>query len=313
MAGFRRVLCATDLGEAGDWAIRAADEEARLYGAELALLHVIPVTYPGSPMTPEGVSEAMVQDERLASEIIDQLLERAERLIGRDAGTLSVMVEDGAPDETIVHQAEEIGADLVVVGDFGGAARAHRLGGVAEAVVKRARCSVLVARPGGDPGRIVLATDFSRPAEPAAALAADEVVRRCGSIVAVHSIETVGPAVALGEPAALPPIALGAYDIDEMRGVAQQRLSRTLAQLGVAGEIEVTEGPPGEAIVLLARTHQAGLVVVGTSGLTGIDRLLLGSVALSIVREAPCSVLVARSPAPPQRRVGTAAHPAQPA
>src|SRR5689334_4158081 len=101
MMGPRRVLCATELGEAGDWAMRAADEEARLYGAELALLHVVPVSYPGSPMTPAGVEEAMLRDERLSSEIIDQLLERAERLLGRDAGTVSVMVEDGAPAETI--------------------------------------------------------------------------------------------------------------------------------------------------------------------------------------------------------------------
>jgi nucleotide-binding universal stress UspA family protein len=160
---------------------------------------------------------------------------------------------------------------------------------------------VLVARPGGESGRILLATDFSSPAEPAARLAADEAVRRCGSITVVHSVELVGPAVAMGEPAALPPIAFGAYPVDEMRAVAHDRLADTLEHLGVTGEIEVTEGAPGEAIVEVARRTDAGLVVIGTSDHTGIDRLLLGSVGMRVVRECPCSVLVARPPGPQRR------------
>src|SRR6266496_1001634 len=97
MAGFKRVLCATDLSDAADWAIRAADKEARWHGAELAILHVVAVNYPGAPMSPELLEETLVQKERLASRIIDRLLERAEQLTGRDAGTLSLMVEEGAP------------------------------------------------------------------------------------------------------------------------------------------------------------------------------------------------------------------------
>ena len=53
MAGFRRILCASDLSEAADWAIRAADGEARWHGAELVVLHVMPVTYPGAHHTLE--------------------------------------------------------------------------------------------------------------------------------------------------------------------------------------------------------------------------------------------------------------------
>jgi nucleotide-binding universal stress UspA family protein len=78
MAGFKRVLCATDLSDAADWAIRAADREARWHGAELALLHVVQVNYPGSPMSPALVEETILQQERRASDILDRLLERVE-------------------------------------------------------------------------------------------------------------------------------------------------------------------------------------------------------------------------------------------
>ena len=241
MAGFRRILCASDLSEAADWAIRAADGEARWHGAELVVLHVMPVTYPGAPMSPESMEQTVVRQEQLASDVIDVLLERVERLTGRDAGQVSVMVEDGAPDETIVRQSD---------------------------------------------------------------LAADEAVRRCTGITVVHSLELFSPELAMGEPVALPPIAFGAYPIAEMREAAHKRLAATLVHLGIAGEIAVTEGPPSEAIVRLAAEKHVDLVVIGTSGRKGIDRILLGSVAAKVVREAPCSVLVARSASQPRRRTG---------
>src|SRR5438045_7341378 len=123
MAGFRRILCASDLSEAADWAIRAADGEARWHGAELVVLHVMPVTYPGAPMSPESMEQTVVRQEQLASDVIDVLLERVERLTGRDAGQVSVMVEDGAPDETIVRPSDLVGADLLLVRALGASNR----------------------------------------------------------------------------------------------------------------------------------------------------------------------------------------------
>jgi nucleotide-binding universal stress UspA family protein len=301
MAGFRRVLCGTDLSEAGDWAIRAADREARWHGAELVVLHVTPVSYPGVPMSPAGVEQTVLQQEVLASELIDELLERVERLTGRDAGQVSVMVEDGAPDETIVRQSEFVGADLIVVGAIGSTHR-RLFGSVSESVVKRAPTSVLVARPGGETGRILLALDFSDPAEPAAQVAATEAVRRCARITALHSIELVGAEMALGEPMSVQPLAFGAYPIAEMRAAAEKQLAATLVHLGVAGEVAVAEGPASDVIVRLAADKHVDLVVIGSSARRGIDRLLLGSVAVRVVRHAPCSVLVARPPLQTRRK-----------
>ncbi len=55
-------------------------------------------------------------------------------------------------------------------------------------------------------------------------------------------------------------------------------------------------GAPAERIVAVAQREHADAVVVGTHGRTGFDRLLLGSVAETVVRLAHCSVLTVKPP-----------------
>jgi nucleotide-binding universal stress UspA family protein len=56
------------------------------------------------------------------------------------------------------------------------------------------------------------------------------------------------------------------------------------------------DGDPASAIVRYARDAAMDLIVMGTHGRTGLDRLLLGSVAEKVLRDAPCSVMVAKLP-----------------
>ena len=53
-------------------------------------------------------------------------------------------------------------------------------------------------------------------------------------------------------------------------------------------------GTPAEQIIEQARAHHVDAIVMGTHGRTGIDRLLAGSVAERVVRQAPCSVLTVK-------------------
>jgi len=56
------------------------------------------------------------------------------------------------------------------------------------------------------------------------------------------------------------------------------------------------EGDPATEIVRFARDAAMDLIVMGTHGRTGIERLLMGSVAEKVLRDAPCSVLVVKLP-----------------
>jgi nucleotide-binding universal stress UspA family protein len=58
--------------------------------------------------------------------------------------------------------------------------------------------------------------------------------------------------------------------------------------------VYVTTGAPSDCIVSLASAVDADLIVLGTHGRHGLERMLLGSVAEEVVRRAPCGVFVIR-------------------
>jgi nucleotide-binding universal stress UspA family protein len=59
-------------------------------------------------------------------------------------------------------------------------------------------------------------------------------------------------------------------------------------------KVEIATGDPAEEIVRLASIHNADLVVLGTRGLAGVNRVILGSVSTAVVEAAPCSVYVVK-------------------
>ena len=67
-----------------------------------------------------------------------------------------------------------------------------------------------------------------------------------------------------------------------------------LARAGLQVEMEVLEGPPPRAILAVAETRNADLIIIGSRGLGAIRGLLLGSVSERVVRMAKCPVLVVR-------------------
>jgi nucleotide-binding universal stress UspA family protein len=77
-----------------------------------------------------------------------------------------------------------------------------------------------------------------------------------------------------------------------------ERLTNEAADMvrasGVTVETAVRHGDPRSVIIDEATEWHADLIVVGSHGYTGIKRLLLGSVAQSVVSHAPCSVEVVR-------------------
>ena len=62
----------------------------------------------------------------------------------------------------------------------------------------------------------------------------------------------------------------------------------------MAVEENLLEGPPDEAILSVAKTRGADLIVMGTRGMGSLEGLLLGSVSTSVTRDAPCTVMVVR-------------------
>jgi nucleotide-binding universal stress UspA family protein len=74
----------------------------------------------------------------------------------------------------------------------------------------------------------------------------------------------------------------------------EKQLQSYQADLPGDSTLEIVTGDPATEIIRLAHIHQADLIVIGSRGLTGLQRILEGSVSSQVVAEAPCSVLVVK-------------------
>ncbi len=141
MTGWSKILCAVDFSPGARLALDEAAALARRLDASLTLFHVHAAPSP----SPAMLVASPGRYERIAAELgreLDAWRREAERLACR--GVRAVLAS-GDPAAEIVRAACEGGFDLVVTGSArnGRAAR----GSVAESVVRRAPCPVLVARP----------------------------------------------------------------------------------------------------------------------------------------------------------------------
>lgn len=144
---------------------------------------------------------------------------------------------------------------------------------------------------------ILVPTDFSACSEAALALATDIARHHTARICLVH-VSDVASSLALD--AAMSPMGIAAaIGVDQqLRDNARHSLETLAARLradGIAVDASATEGDPASRIIELADELSADLIVMGTLGRTGLEHLLVGSVAEKVVRKAPVPVLTARS------------------
>ncbi|QSJ19573.1 universal stress protein [Nostoc sp. UHCC 0702] len=81
--------------------------------------------------------------------------------------------------------------------------------------------------------------------------------------------------------------ALSFFQIEKLLQSYQEKLS-------VNSELELVTGDPAQEIIRLANIYKAELILIGSRGLTGMKRIVQGSVSSQVVEEAHCSVLVVK-------------------
>ncbi|MBW4634432.1 MAG: universal stress protein [Iphinoe sp. HA4291-MV1] len=74
----------------------------------------------------------------------------------------------------------------------------------------------------------------------------------------------------------------------------EKQLQSYQALLPVESDVELVTGDPAEEIIRLANIYKADLIIIGSRGLTGMKRIVQGSVSSQVVEEANCSVLVVK-------------------
>jgi nucleotide-binding universal stress UspA family protein len=141
-AKIRRILVPTDFSDAASEAVQAAVVLARAFDAGIELLHVTAtVALPPPPM--EVVPFSVLMPE-LLQRVRERLTEEAKRV--QAAGVpCDSHSREGSPHLEIIKRAQELGADLIVMGTHGHGGLAHAvLGSVTERVLHKSRCPVLV-------------------------------------------------------------------------------------------------------------------------------------------------------------------------
>ncbi len=284
----KTIMVATDFSERSDRALRRATLLARHVGAGLDLVHVVDDDQP----------ERIVESEREAAGRL--LGEQAATLRGVDGVSCKTQVVLADPFAGIVQATRDREPDLLVIGP-------HRrqllrdafVGTTAERTIRSVSCPVLMANapPAGAYRQVLLTTDLSDGSRAAVeAFAALGIAPKASaSILYVFDVPLLG--LAMGQSVST---SERERVLDRERQEAERQLAGFMApypaDLAEAIVRPDVSGPANE-ILAAATDNEAGLVVVGTRGRSGLARLILGSVAEEVLRNARLDVLAV----PPRR------------
>ena len=141
--------------------------------------------------------------------------------------------------------------------------------------------------------RFLVPIDFSEYANQALEYAINLAGKLDARLTLLHVIQSI-PLGGADMGVTLPYTALQDLEAEIMRSMEGCRARVTAA--GLEGDIVVVHGVPFHEILEMAKSQHINLIVMGTHGRTGLQHILLGSVAEKVVRLAPCPVLVARQP-----------------
>ena len=264
----------------------------------VAALDVAPALW-GGPWIPAVPADADLLEDEAVADLTRVLQEAAPPL---EAAGLAVQPEllRGQPSVAIVDDARIWQQDLIVVGSRGHApVETAQLGSDSQAIVDHPACPVLVAR-GDRTTRVILAEDGSP-----AGIAARDVVAGWPAFAAIPVLVVgVVDVAAPWRSGIAPTMFAAAMDVyTEMlanaRNTHREIVAATEAHLRAAGrqaDGELREGDPSDQLRRAATDPAGDLIVIGSRGHVGITRLVMGSVAHSVLTHATCSVLVVKRP-----------------
>lgn len=294
MKPFRTILFATDLSENSKDAFRVACSLAVENKTRLIVLHVVEPAW--VPEQPVGLDQPTVQFVARTDQSHLDAVKRSLRGIYAPNHPIDVVchVSEGDPKTEILRMAREVGSDLIVMGTHGRTGMRWLLAGsIAVAVLRGAHCPVVALRSpevpykGGNIRLILHPTDFSQDSEGALQVARS-LARDLGArliILHVAPIEVAIDGAAEAEP--------DSHDYRDAMEQIHKRLEGPDLKYPV--EIRISRGFAPEVIKTTAEEVGCDLIVMGTHGRTGLSRVLLGSVAESVLPRADCPVMIVRA------------------
>jgi nucleotide-binding universal stress UspA family protein len=293
-----KILCAIDGSRHSQWALDWLPHVCSPDDCSLLLVHAVDMTqFKSLPKLDRKTRSALVNLLDCSLESAARVLEWAELKAAASWGPVRAKLLRGSPADAVARSAKREQADLLVIGSRGVTEfQPMLLGSVSRKLLMQAPCPVLVVKkPANRLKRVVLGADGSIESWEAVAWLRG-LPEDSRPAVTVASVIPPLPMEGLRLPS--PSIAVG----DRVKGVlrceAQKlavRVAGTLRKAGFSAKGIVLSGPPGAELVILAARERANLIVVGSRSGRSAHEYFMGSVADTVVKHAPCSVLVYRS------------------
>lgn len=307
MNAYRTVLVGVEFSPTDAIALDAATSIAERANTErIHLMHAVQLieSWPiGATNPADAAFETMIEAARTSAEHRIDRIEAA-----NTSARVTRAVRIGPPSRELAAEADEIDADLIVLGtnDRRGLSRIA-LGSVVSSVLRTSAHPILVVgkdRPNTRRIRRVLAAIDLSPASKCVLEHAFEIARMYEGSVQVLSLYTT-PFLAPEIEKAL--FASVEVELDALADKYARQVEALVSEVrdpAVETRIEIaSKAPARNAILDVAGLLESDLIVIGTSGHNAWHRFFLGSTASHVVREAPCPVLAiphreARRPTP---------------
>ncbi len=277
----KRLLIATDLSARSDRALQRAVALAKRCGATLEVMHVVDDALPAA---------IIEQQEAAARALIEKLLGAIPS--GADVKT-TIQISKGIAHNAILQRAEEIEADLIVLGITRYSAYELFQGTTAERIVRLGRYPVLLAKEPvlEDYRRVLVATDNSPGARRAMASAVEAAPG--AEFFLLHAIHVPFKGL-LGAEAQS---SIRTEQVEHFRRLLDDEFRAVAERPG--GELPlktilIEEGEIHDVIRAQVARLRPGLLALGTHGRAGLRHFMIGSVAADLLSDPPVDVLVAK-------------------
>ena len=298
---FRKILVPIDFSDTSLAALAHAVSLAKVFNAEITVIHVIPPAESTAfAAGPEAVMAGWGADEN-AREFEQRLQAGAEQQLREAIATYRGQVTDlqtrvlwGAAFMEVIHLVLEEGYDLVVVGTRGRSAMSRMLvGSTSTKLVRKCPCPVWVVKPDAQPalGTILAPIDFSDVSH--------ESLRLAGALAAQFDSALHVLHVFASDHAYY----LDLLSEDELdlrppwhRHELISQLRTFVKDSGVAIEpiLHVEKGDVARHILAKADQIGAGLIVMGTLGRAGVAGLLIGNTAEKVLHTSDRPLLATK-------------------
>ena len=286
---FNRILVPTDFSRASDAALAHTRMLGGSTGATVHVLHIVDNAF---------LATVLADPRDYESAAYEKL---QQRLLGESPDSILVVERSAAPADEITRYARAHNIDLIVMGTHGRGRVAHLLlGSVAEKVARTAPCPVLTMRetprtPGGRRPRILVPTDFSPCSDAALGCAKRIAAKMRGSICLLHVVDQPAIGGTFRSDFCAPESLESRQDQTESARIELGRRLLADSRSRIVATVDIVFGASATMISAYAADHAFDMIVMGTHGRSGIAHLLMGSVAESIIRTAPCPVLTVKS------------------